>query len=185
LRHAKQSAKALLDVNIMNTVKTSSELKLAQIAWVVKDIKAAEKFFKQTLGISNFSSTFPSRSKDYKGTYYGKPSDAETLVSMGYSGDTFIELIQPVSGQSIFQDFLDKNPAGGMQHVAYRLPVAELDKVVASFTEQGYTVAETYDTAIAMIVMLDTTKDIGVMTELMGITKEGEKQVESMKKSMS
>lgn len=166
-------------------IKTSTGLKLAQIAWVVKDIKAAEKFFKQTLGISNFSSTFTSRSKDYKGTYYGKPSDAETLVSMGYSGDTFIELIQPVSGQSIFQDYLDKNPAGGMQHVAYRIPVAELDKVVAEFTEQGYPIAETYDTSIAKIIMIDTYKEIGVMTELMGITEEGEKQVENMKKGMS
>lgn len=84
------------------------------------------------MGVSNFSKTITSRAQDYEGTYYGEPSDAETLVSMGYSGGTFIELIQPVSGNSMFQDY-----------------------------------------------------EIGVMTELMGITEEGEEQVLKMKIQMS
>jgi len=38
---------------------------------------------------------------------------------------------------------------------------------------------------IAKIVFFDTWNDIGVMTELMGITKEGEAQVEKMKNQTS
>ena len=43
----------------MDTIatKTPFDLKFAQIAWVVKDIKAAERFFKDTMGISNFGKT--------------------------------------------------------------------------------------------------------------------------------
>jgi methylmalonyl-CoA/ethylmalonyl-CoA epimerase len=164
--------------------KTSLGLKLAQIAWVVKDIEVAKRFFQDVMGMSNFSKVQTIRAKDFEGTYYGKPSNAESLVSMAYSGGTFIELIQPVSGNSIFQDYLDKNPAGGMQHVAYSIPVADFDKVVSEFTEKGFPVISMFDTSIAKIVFFDTRKEIGVMTELMGITKEGEEQVEKMKNSM-
>ncbi len=167
----------------MDTImtKTSLGLNFAQIAWVVKDITVTEKFFKDTMGISNFGKVATSRAKDYEGTYYGKPSTAENLVSQAYSGGIFIELIQPISGNSIFKDYLDKNPAGGIQHVAYSIPVAKLDKVISEFADKGFPVISSFDTPIAKIVFFDTYKEIGVMTEIMGITKEGEKAVQKMK----
>ncbi len=167
----------------MDTIMTKSSLDLnfAQIAWVVKDITVTERFFKDTLGINKFSKAEISRAKDYDGTYYGKPSNAENLVSIAYSGGVFIELIQPVSGNSIFQDYLDKNPAGGIQHVAYSIPVAKLDKVISEFADKGFPVISSFNHPIAKIVFFDTYKEIGVMTEIMGITKEGEEQVQKMK----
>ena len=167
----------------MDTIatKTSFDLQFAQIAWVVKDIKAAERFFKEAMGISNFSEPQIMRLKEFETTFYGQPSDAETLVSMAYTGGIFIELIQPFSGRSIFQDWLDKNPAGGVQHIAYSIPVADFDNVISELTEKGYPVIATFNTPIAKIVYLDTSKDIGVLTEIMGITEEGEKAVQKMK----
>ena len=167
----------------MDTIatKTSFDLQFAQVAWVVKDIKAAERFFKEAMGIDNFGKTQIIRLKEFEATNYGEPCDAENLVSMAYTGGTFIELIQPVSGRSIFQDYLDKNPAGGIQHIAFRVPVRDLDKVISGFTEKGYPVIATFNTPIANIVFFDTTKDIGVLTEIMGITEEGEIAVQKMK----
>ena len=78
------------------TITKTLGLTLTQIAWVVKDITVALKFFEDTMGIGNFSKVVTIRAKDYEGTYYGKPSDAESLVSMAYSGGTFIELIGPM-----------------------------------------------------------------------------------------
>ena len=161
--------------------KKNTELNLAQIAWVVKDIKTAKRFFQDVMGISNFSKVETIRLKEFEGTWYGKLSIAESLVSMAYSGGTFIELIQPVSGNSIFQDYLDKNPAGGIQHIAYSIPVAKLDKVISEFADKGFPVISSFNHPIAKIVFFDTYKEIGVMTEIMGITKEGEEQVEKMK----
>ena len=165
----------------VNMIKNSLGLNLAQIAWVVKDIKTAKGFFQDVMGISNFSKVETIRVKEFEGSYYGKPSNAESLVSMAYSGGTFIELIQPVSGNSIFQDYLDKNPAGGIQHVAYSIPVARLDKVISEFADKGFPVISSFNHPIAKIVFFDTYKEIGVMTEIMGITKKGEEQVEKMK----
>jgi hypothetical protein len=45
-------------------------------------------------------------------------------------------------------------------------------------------VISSFDTTIAKIVFFDTRKEIGVFTEIMGITKEGETIVEKMKESM-
>ena len=161
--------------------KTSLALNFAQIAWVLKDIKTVKGFFQDVMRISNFSKVETTRLKEFEGTYYGEPCDAENLVSMAYTGGTFVELIQPVSGRSIFQDYLDKNPAGGVQHIAFSLPVRDLDKVISEFADKGFPVISSFNTPIAKIVFFDTYKEIGVMTEIIGITKEGEEQVQKMK----
>lgn len=167
----------------MDTIatKTSFDLQFAQIGWVVKDINAAKRFFTEAMGVSNFSPPEIMRLKEFEATFYGEPTDAETLVSMAYTGGIFIELIQPFSGRGIFQDWLDKNPGGGVQHIAYSLPIADFDKAISGLIEKGYPVIATFNTSIAKIVYLDTAKDIGVITEVMGITEAGEKAIQKMK----
>ena len=167
----------------MDTIatKTSFDLQFTQIAWVVKDIKAAERIFREAMGISNFSKAEIIRLEEFEGTHYGEPSDAESLVTIAYTGETFIELIQPLSGRSIFQDYLDKNPAGGVQHIAYSIPVTRLDNIISEMAHKGFQVITSVNHPIAKIVFFDTSKDIGVFTEIMGITEEGEKAVQMMK----
>jgi len=166
----------------MDTTMTKNlGLNLTQIAWVVKDIEATLRFFQDVMGVTNFSKVDTIRVKEFGATYYGKPSNAESLVALAYSGGIFIELIQPVSGNSVFQDYIDKNPAGGMQHIAYSIPVDKLNKIISEFSDKGFPVISTFDHPIAKIVFFDTCKEIGVMTEIMGITEEGEKAVQQMK----
>ncbi|MNR23199.1 hypothetical protein D3C85_1402060 [compost metagenome] len=164
-------------------MKTKSfNLQFTQIAWVVNDIKATEKVLRETMGVANFSSPEIIRLRDFGGTHYGELSDAESLFSIAYTGETFIELIQPISGRSIFQDYLDKNPAGGVHHIAYSLPVANLDQVISEMAAKGFHVVTSVNHPIAKIVFFDTSKDTGVFTEIMGITEEGEKAVQKMKR---
>lgn len=54
------------------------------------------------------------------------------LSTQTYNGGSFIELVQPVSGQSMFHDYLAKYPAGGTQHLAFRLPVSNFDRVIGT-----------------------------------------------------
>lgn len=163
------------------TTNSSFDLQFTQIAWVVKDIKATERIFRETMGISNFSEAEIIRLAEFEGTHYGESSNAESLVTMAFTGETFIELIQPLSGRSIFQDYLDKNPAGGVHHLAYSIPVAKLDNIISEMADKGFQVITSVNHPIARIVFFDTSKDIGVFTEIMGITEEGEKAVQMMK----
>ena len=160
-------------------------LKPTQIAYVIKDLEKSKTFFQEMFGVKNFMPTGTTRLQDYDGTYYGKSEDAENLVTMTYSGGTFIEIIQPLSGKSIFKDFIDNNPAGGVHHIAYSTKITNLDNVIADFESKGFEVVSSFDTPIAKIVFFDTREEIGVFTEIMGITEEGEKAVEEMKMSMS
>ena len=132
--------------------KEAFGLKPTQIAWVVKDIGKAKTFFKEMFGVTNFSPTDTTRLQDYDGTYYGKPADAENLVTMTYSGGTFIEIIQPISGKSIFMDYIENNPTGGIQHIAYSTPIINLDNVISEFENKGFSVVSSFDTSIAKIV---------------------------------
>src|SRR5690349_184832 len=125
--------------------------RFGQIAWVVSDIQAAEKFFRQVVGISNFVRMENLRAEDLEGSYYGKPAAYSFHLYMAYSGESLIELIQPISGQSIFQDYLDKHPQGGVQHIAYMVPEVELNKSIAEMTSKGYPVISTLRLPVAEV----------------------------------
>lgn len=57
--------------------------------------------------------------------------NVENPVALAYSDGIFIELIESVSGKSIFMDYINHNSAGGLQHIAYSTPIANLDKVIS------------------------------------------------------
>jgi hypothetical protein len=99
--------------------------------------------------------------------------EAEWLTTQTYNGGAYIELIQPLSGNSIFHDYLEKYPNGGVQHLAYRLPVAEFERVKNQISKQGYKIVSNVDHPIARMVFFDTYQTLGVVTEIMGITPEG------------
>lgn len=158
----------------MHTINpTISKLELAQIGWVVPDIHVTAKFLANALGVSGFPAPEHVRAQDLNMTYYGRVVEAEWLTTQTYNGGTFIELIQPVSGQSMFQDYLSKYPAGGTQHMAFRLPVSDFAKVTADLREQGYAVISEVEHPIARMAFFDTYQTLGVATEIMGITPEG------------
>ena len=53
-------------------------------------------------------------------TLRGAAVDCTLHVSLGYSGDLQVELIQPVSGPSIHQEFLDAH-GSGLHHVCFEV----------------------------------------------------------------
>jgi hypothetical protein len=52
-------------------------------------------------------------------TYRGAPADFTAHVALGYAGDLQLELIQPVTGTSIYTEFLSGSPGGGLHHVCF------------------------------------------------------------------
>jgi methylmalonyl-CoA/ethylmalonyl-CoA epimerase len=160
-----------------------ARLELAQIGWVVPDIHAARTFLTDALGIGGFPQPDQVRARDLNMTYCGKAAAGEWLTTQTHNGGAFIELIQPVSGQSIFHDYIAQHPAGGTQHIAFRLPVAGFDQVTSELREQGYAIISEVDHPIARMAFFDTYQTLGVATEIMGITPEGWIAIEQMEKA--
>ena len=167
----------------MSTInQTIAGLELAQIGWVVPDIHAAIQFLSAALGIAGFPPPEKVQAQDLSMSYYGEVVAADWLTTQTYNGGTFIELVQPLSGQSMFHDYLAKYPAGGTQHMAFRLPVSDFERITAQLSEQGYETISTVEHPIARMAFFDTYQTLGVATEIMGITPEGWNTIEGMKR---
>jgi hypothetical protein len=158
---------------------TLAKLEFAQIGWVVPDINATAKFLGRSFGI-RFPEPHRYSAEDLKIKYYGKVVPSDGWTTQIYNGGTFIELIQPLSGQSVFHDYLAKNPDGGVQHLAFQLPVSGFDQVVDDLIQQGYSLIGEVDHPIARMKFFDTYKTMGVATEIMGITPQGRKVLDEI-----
>lgn len=159
---------------------TLAKLEFAQIGWVVPDIHATVDFFSKLMGV-HFPAPHRYSAEELNIKYYGEVVPSDGLTSQTYSGGSFIELIQPLSGRSIFHDYLIKNPSGGVQHLAFRLPVGGFETVVNEIQGQGYALIGECDHPIARMKFFDTYKVMGVAVEVMGVTPEGTAVIEKMK----
>ncbi|MCR4301440.1 MAG: VOC family protein [Sulfuricaulis sp.] len=146
--------------------------KFCQIAWVVKDIAAAERFFIETMGVKKFLRMENLSAKDTQGTCLGKPENWVCNLYIAYAGDTQVELIQPVSGDSMFNESLDKH-GDAVQHIAYWLDDSEYDAAAKHLEAAGYPLIQDFKLPILRVGYFDTRTAIGVVTELVGSSKEG------------
>jgi methylmalonyl-CoA/ethylmalonyl-CoA epimerase len=92
-------------------------MKITQIAVVVRDIEAALKTYTQTLGWGPWS-VFDYRPPLLHDTRVkGEPVEFRMIGAEALVDGLGFELIQPVSGPSIYQEFLDTH-GEGVQHIA-------------------------------------------------------------------
>ncbi len=151
-----------------------------QVAWVVRDIEASEKFFRKLMGVPKFLRFNNLSAKDTNGTYRGKPADWVIHLSVAYAGDTQIELIQPVSGASMYQDWIEKH-GDGVQHVAYWLDESEYDAATTHLIDAGFPEVQTFTLPMARIGYFDTRAAIGVITEIIGANAAGHQFLNNLK----
>jgi len=166
-----------------NINETISGLELAQICWVVPDIHASVKLLTNVLGVAGFPAPNRVSAQELGMTYNGQVVEGEWLTTQTFNGGSFIELVEPVSGQSMFHDYLTRCPAGGIQHVAFRLPVSDFEVVISDLRQQGYAIISEVNHPIARMAFFDTYETLGIAIEIMGITPEGWKAIEQMQSS--
>ncbi|MET9485336.1 VOC family protein [Nocardia sp. NPDC006630] len=89
---------------------------VTQIAWVVADVGQTEKFLGAALGAQRWTRMPDIHFGPETCTYRGEPADFTAHISLSYSGDTQLELIQPVRGASIYTEFLEQS-GPGLHHI--------------------------------------------------------------------
>jgi catechol 2,3-dioxygenase-like lactoylglutathione lyase family enzyme len=142
-----------------------------QVAWVVKDLAKAEAFFTQLMGVKQFVHV-DSLAQDNEGTYLGQPGDWVIRIALAYASDTQIELIQPLSGNSIFADDLARQ-GDAVQHVAYWIDESEYEAAAHHLAASGYPLIQGFKGRIDRVGYFDTRAAIGVVTEIIGSTPAG------------
>lgn len=89
-----------------------------QLAFVVKDMDAAVKYWTETLKVGPFVVMETSRG-DRKVYYRGVETLTDFSIAFAYMGDVQIELIKPINDHpSAYKDFLDSGREG-LHHIAY------------------------------------------------------------------
>jgi catechol 2,3-dioxygenase-like lactoylglutathione lyase family enzyme len=87
-----------------------------QIAWVTGDLDATEKALTTLLGAKKWVRMPGIHFGPDVCTYRGAPADFVADISLSYAGDTQLELIAPVKGESIYTEFLD-TAGPGLHHI--------------------------------------------------------------------
>jgi catechol 2,3-dioxygenase-like lactoylglutathione lyase family enzyme len=103
-----------------------------QIAWVTRDLDATEVTLSALLGARGWV-RMPAVHFGPDGcTYRDAPADFTADISLGYAGDTQLELIAPVQGASIYTEFLEAN-GPGLHHICVAAP--DVDAFEAALAE--------------------------------------------------
>lgn len=99
-----------------------------QIAWVTPDLDSTERALTTLLGAKKWIRMPGVHFGPDTCTYRGKPADFVADISLSYAGDTQLELIAPVQGESIYTEFLDRAGAG-LHHVC--IEADDLERALA------------------------------------------------------
>ncbi len=92
----------------------------AQMGYVVRDLAAAETWFRDIVGVPAWT-RMENMTFGAECSHRGRPADYAAHLSLGYLGDTQIELIEPLRGESLYAEFLQsKGP--GLHHLAFEVP---------------------------------------------------------------
>jgi len=123
-------------VRVGDILKAMLDQTPVQIAWVTPDLDATEKALTTLLGAMKWIRMPGVHFGPDTCTYRGRPADFVADISLSYAGDTQLELIAPVSGESIYTEFLDRAGAG-LHHVCI-----ETDDLERALVQRGAEVVQ-------------------------------------------
>lgn len=121
------------------TARPIAEGPIIQIAWVTDDIEATERLLTEQFGAGGWTRIPDVTFEAADTTYRGRPSGLVAHVSLAYAGDLQLELIQPVSGESVHTEFLSAG-GPGLHHVCFATD--DVDAACARAEASGHSVAQ-------------------------------------------
>jgi alkylhydroperoxidase/carboxymuconolactone decarboxylase family protein YurZ/catechol 2,3-dioxygenase-like lactoylglutathione lyase family enzyme len=129
-------------------------------AMVVRDWRETAKNYSSLLGLKRWKAVEVTPSIMTESTYYGSRQSCSWISAFAKSGDTLIELCQPLSGKSIFDDFL-RARGEGVHHVA-NLSHPDPQSLIAAWTDRGVPIAHYFNVGGELkIYYLDTREHLG------------------------
>ena len=113
-----------------------------QIAWVTRDLDATEKALTSLLGAKKWIRMPGVHFSPDACTFRGRPADFVADISLSYAGDTQLEVIAPVRGESIYTEFLDSAGAG-LHHICVEAETTDaFDAALRDAEHQGAPVVQ-------------------------------------------
>jgi len=142
---------------------------LAQVALVVRDIEEAARRWADVLGmpVPEIITTAPG--DEVAQTYRGRPSNARAKLAFFNLGQVQLELIEPLGGESTWQEVLDRK-GEGFHHIAFW--VEGMQKSVDFLRERGIPMIQRGDMGEGQYAYFDAEARLGVTLELLERKRE-------------
>ncbi len=147
---------------------------MVQICVVVKNLENAMRQYSTVFGIEDFI-IYKVDSDNVPGiTDRGEPAKSYAVqVGMARLGGAVIELLEPLRGESMYQDFLDQH-GEGVHHVG--LIADHYDDAVKGFTRHGLAITVdgpiVGDSRTGRFTYFDTQERLGTIFELLDFPEE-------------
>lgn len=134
-------------------------LKIDQLGYVYKDIEKQVKIMENLYGVSKFVVFDP---VDVKVNYRGVDKTIRMRAGFGTLYDTQIELLQPVEGESMYNEFLNQGREG-FHHILYI--VEDLEAVIEKYKEENISVIQSGRLMSGSYAYMDTEETLGMIIE--------------------
>ncbi len=137
---------------------------IVQLAHVVRDLdKTVEKYWNDfRMGPWDIYTFTPEIVKN--SLYRGKPSDHTYLVALSSFGGVQMEIMQPLTGRSIYDEFLEAK-GEGLHHI--KLYYQDCAKAIKDYEAKGYSVIQSGNIGEDEFYYLDSEDKVsGVIIEL-------------------
>ena len=151
------------------TEKSLGSTTLAQVAIVVRDIEEAARRYADVFGLPVPEIIITEPGLDVAMTFEGEPSNAQTKLAFFQLGQVQLELVQPLGGQSAWQDGLDRN-GEGFHHLAFW--VNGMQKSVDFLKERGIRMVQRGDMGPGQYGYFDAEDRLGITLELLEHVRE-------------
>jgi len=136
-----------------------------QVGLVVKDCMSLVKKYYHDYGIGPWViyDMTPDTMKDM--VVRGKPVEYAMRAACAQIGPVMIELIEPLDDKSIYSEFLNEH-GDGIHHILFE--TEDYDKSVEFFKKKGHGILMGGTNQGLKFAYFDTTKDLGLITEIFG-----------------
>lgn len=137
-----------------------------QVAFVVEDVDDWIEKLSNIVGVKPWEVYKADPSRISNGTYRGEPAEFSMYLAHGHVGDTMIELIEPIDGPTIYQDFLDDHGEGFHHFGVFSWGKEETYEVVDQMEAAGMPVIQSANYGGAEFWYFDTEEELnGIILE--------------------
>lgn len=144
----------------MNPAKART---IIQVAQVVRDMQKTIECYYKFLGYGPWGVHKLEPPLLRESVYRGKPSNHTYLTACMWIGSVHYEIIQPLTGYSIYDEFLEKH-GEGFHHV--KELVVDCQKAIAEYKAKGIEVIQSGKIGEDEFYYMDTESTMGIVYEI-------------------
>lgn len=116
--------------------------KLYQVSVMVRDLDAAKERFRALLGVEAWVDIGIDSAQMPGCTYYGKPVEHTARLSIGRRGGACFELVEPLTGPTVYRDALDRRGEAPHHIMVTLAPPPNFDRAAQELASRGIVVSQ-------------------------------------------